>query len=158
MTTSNQLIPIGWREQVELPDWGLRRIRAKIDTGARTCAIDVAQIEHLPDGRVRFKVVARTRPKRRTKWIEADAVRTTTVRSSTGQSQERVICLTRLVIGAVDQVVEISLVRRRGMLCRMLVGRRAIAGVFAVDVSHKFLATRRPGSRGQPTRDPKPRT
>ena len=25
---------IGWKEYVEFPDWNLRRVRAKVDTGA----------------------------------------------------------------------------------------------------------------------------
>ena len=39
---------IGWTEFVDLPDWGVKRLRAKIDTGARTSALHVENIEELP--------------------------------------------------------------------------------------------------------------
>mgnify|MGYP002625432361 FL=1 len=85
MSQEDDLTRIGWRERVDLPDWGLRRVRAKIDTGARTSAIDVAQIEELEDGRIRFEVVSRTRPKRVTRWVEAYPVRRSVVRPSSGE-------------------------------------------------------------------------
>lgn len=131
----SDLAMIGWRERVDLPDWDVRRIRAKIDTGARTSAIDVPNIEHLPDGRVRFEVVVRNHPKRVTKWVDAATVRRSVVKPSSGERQERVVCRTTLGIGGIEHEIELSLVCRRGMLCRMLIGRTALAGVFCVDPS-----------------------
>jgi hypothetical protein len=121
---------VGWREYVALPDWGIKRLKAKIDTGARTSAIHVGALEELPDGRVRFEVVVREKPSRRTTLVEARPVRRTTVKPSHGRKQERFVFRTRLVVGPVDREIELSLVSRKGMLCRMLVGRRALpAGV-----------------------------
>jgi hypothetical protein len=134
-----QLTMVGWREQIALPDWGISRIRAKIDTGARTSAIDVATIEHLDDGRVRFEVVRRQRPDRRTKWIVAEPVRSTVIKPSSGHRQERVVCRTRMRLGAIEHEIEVSLVCRKSMLCRMLVGRSALADFFCVDPSRKYL-------------------
>src|SRR5437764_4654012 len=36
---------IGWKEYVEFVEWGVGRVKAKIDTGARTSALDVASYE-----------------------------------------------------------------------------------------------------------------
>ena len=43
-------LAIGWQEYVALLDWGIRRLKVKIDTGARTSAIDVASYELRHDG------------------------------------------------------------------------------------------------------------
>mgnify|MGYP006266703527 CR=1 FL=1 len=139
---------IGWRERVDLPDWGLRNVRAKIDTGAKISAIDVAQIEELGDGSLRFEVVYRLTPTRRTKWVTASPSRRSVVKPSHGQTQDRHVCLTRLVMGGVEQEIELSLVCRQAMLCRMLIGREALEGRYAVDPSRKYLlGTSRRGGR-----------
>jgi len=41
-------IHIGWKETVDLPDWGIHNIVAKADTGARRSAIDVKNLKRLP--------------------------------------------------------------------------------------------------------------
>lgn len=133
-------IVIGWREKIDLPEWGLRRVRAKIDTGARTSAIDVSEIEEIEPGRVRFRIVYHHDPERVTRWIYADTVRTSTVKPSHGEPQERFVCEALVRIGRVKRRVEISLVSRKGMLCRMLLGRTALNGLL-VDAGNKYLLT-----------------
>jgi hypothetical protein len=139
MSADRSLPVIGWRERVDFPDWGLKRIRAKIDTGARTSAIDVARIENLPDGRIRFEVVSKTSPVRRTRWVEATPVRTSVVKPSRGETQQRHVCRTRIRIGQLERDIEVSLVCRSGMLCRMLLGRTALAGAVLVNPADKYL-------------------
>src|SRR6266849_4253294 len=34
-------LTIGWKERVDFPAWSIRRVKVKIDTGARTSALDV---------------------------------------------------------------------------------------------------------------------
>lgn len=138
------LYTMGWRERVALPDWRIRGVRAKIDTGARTSAIHVQAFEQLPNARVRFEVVMRERPERKTKWVEADVVRESIVKPSSGEPQVRPVVLTTLVIGPLRVQAEVGLVCRQGMLCRMLVGRRAIAGLAVVDPSARNLLSSLP--------------
>src|ERR1700761_2857971 len=55
---------IGWRERLSLPSLGLQRIKAKIDTGARTSVLHVAWLEETQrDGAMwlRFGVSMRRR-------------------------------------------------------------------------------------------------
>ncbi len=139
MPETEQLV-VGWREFVDLPEWGIRGVRAKIDTGARTSAIHVAEIDYVEGERVRFKVVYRERPVRKTKWIEADLIRQAVVKPSSGKRQERPVVRTIIRIGSRDHEAELSLVNRKGMLCRMLVGRKALEGAFLVDPGRTHVA------------------
>ncbi len=143
MTSSPSLPTIGWKERVDFPDWGLRGVRAKIDTGARTSVVDVATIEELDDGRLRFEVVVRAKPTRKTRWVEATPARSSVVKPSSGEPQERHVVTTRIRVGPFEQEIELSLVCRQNMLCRMLLGRTALAGHFVVDPSQAFLLTER---------------
>jgi len=150
LSKPDSLIRIGWRERVDLPDWDLSGVRAKVDTGARTSVIDVAEIQHIGEGRVRFEVVWRHTPVRLTKWVEADAVRTSRVKPSTGELQERVVCKTLLRVGEHEQEIEIGLVCRKNMRCRMLIGRKALSGLFLVDPSRAHLLTKRRPRKERP--------
>ena len=129
---------IGRREYVAFPDWGIRGVEAKIDTGARTSAIHVDNIKRLRGERVRFDVVlSRLKPDKRVR-VEADVVRFTRIRSSTGHQQERFVVAARIRIGEISRKIELSLVSRKQMLCRMLLGRLALSD-FLIDVDVKHL-------------------
>ena len=54
---------IGWREWIRMPDLGVRLIKVKVDTGARTSALHVDDLEYLPRNMLRFCV----HPKQRTR-------------------------------------------------------------------------------------------
>lgn len=131
----------GWREIVALPDWGIRRIRAKLDTGARTSVIHVADLEVVAGDLLRFDIVlARNEPLRRIR-VEAPLTRIARVRSSTGHEQVRYFVQTRMRLGPVDRLIEISLVCRARMRHRMLLGRSALAGDFIVDPARRYLVS-----------------
>jgi hypothetical protein len=51
-------------------------------------------------------------------------------------------------------LIEVSLVSRHKMKCRMLIGRAALAGSFLVDPEHDRLLTKRPVRK----RKPKPKS
>ncbi|WOO43446.1 ATP-dependent zinc protease family protein [Rubellicoccus peritrichatus] len=135
------LMIIGWREWIELPDWGLR-IRAKADTGAKSSAIDCAEIVELPNNRVRFTVRLDRKDKKRVTLEEPIMLRKR-VRSSTGNGQDRIFVETTLKLGQVEKRVMVSLVCRKIMIHRMLLGRETLSGSFVVDSSVDHWATPR---------------
>ena len=134
---------IGWREYVDLPDWDLHGIRAKADTGARSSAMDVSHLEVLPGNRVRFEVVARRGEHEERRLIEAEIVRRTRVKSSFGDTRERLFVATTLWVAGQKLRAEVGLVNRENMLTSMLLGRRTLEDHFLVDPGHCYLHGRR---------------
>ncbi len=156
---------IGWRERIDLPDWGIRNLIAKIDTGARTSAIDVEALELLPRRRVRFRVHLSRNHRHLHKTVEAKLVRDARVRSSLGHVHERLLVRTTIRIGPFEKEIEIGLVSRPDMLCRVLLGRSALEHDFVVDPARRYLlsgsaktrrAAARPGVRKSAGKDGSP--
>ncbi len=138
---------IGWKESIDLPDWGIADITAKTDTGARRSAIDVENIVELPGNRVQFEVAADRRTGQLKTTVVADIEHQTHVRSSNGQQHERYFVATRVRVGKTVKKIELSLSNRKHMQCRMLLGRLALDGDFLVDCSKSFIT--------RPNRKPK---
>jgi len=138
-----ELATIGWSEYVDLPDWGITRLKAKTDTGARTSALHVEDLKALPDGRIQFHVVHGSRRSPKTSPIIAQPVKWGRVRSSNGHYVERWFVRTTLQIGPILKEIEISLVSREKMLFRMLIGRKALERTFLVDPSKRSILTKR---------------
>lgn len=134
---------IGWKETVDLPDWGIEHIISKSDTGARRSAIDVKNIVELSGNRVQFDIVVDRKDRSRTRTVVADIDHCTHVRSSNGERHERYFVRTRVVISGVVKEVEFSLVSRASMVCRILLGRKALEGDFLVDSSEKHVSRAR---------------
>ncbi|MGJ3241888.1 MAG: ATP-dependent zinc protease family protein [Opitutales bacterium] len=129
---------IGWKEVISLPDWGIDGLIAKSDTGARGSAIDVRNLTVLSGDRVRFHVVLNRRDRENTREVVAPIASRVRIRSSNGQMQERYRVRTLLRIGHVEKEIELSLVSRRNMICRVLLGRRELSGDFLVDPEAKY--------------------
>lgn len=130
---------IGVAERIDLPDWGVEQLRVKIDTGARTSALHVDDVERLPGNRVRFTVVLDRKRAHRRVLVEAKIARIARVRSSSGRAQERIFVATTMKLGGVEKEIEISLASREPMIFRMLLGRSALHHDFLVDPSHRYL-------------------
>ena len=136
------LLPIGWKEYIAFPEWGLRRLRAKIDTGATTSALDVAScdVEDTPSGPMaRLSVVLNRRRPDKVKVVRLPVVRTVVVRNSSGSAESRPVVAALMRLGPVEKRIHITLTRRKGMRCRMLLGREALSGAFLVDVRRKYV-------------------
>lgn len=145
-------IVIGWREFVDLPEWGLFGIRAKADTGARSSAIDIDHLEELPGGKVRFQVVADRRGDGIRRTIEASLSRQSRVRSSLGDAYPRVFVETTVRLGGTVVRAEIGLVSRKNMISRMLLGRRFLEGIFLVDSGRRYIHRAEPPADGPPSK------
>lgn len=141
MTQRPSPVLIGWTEYVDLPEWGVRRLRAKVDTGARSSALHVENIEELGRGFVRFDVVLHRLKRDRRIHVRTHISRRSRVRSSNGQIETRYFVETLMRLGPVEKRVEVSLVDRRRMIHRMLLGRTALSGPFLIDVDRRMVQT-----------------
>jgi hypothetical protein len=130
---------IGWKEVIDLPEWGVRSLLAKADTGARGSAIDVSSIERVSETKVKFSVVLNRKDRANGREVVANIVRCSRVRSSNGVVQERFVVRTSMRIGDDIHEVDFSLVSRKSMICRVLLGRLALAGHFLVDSETTYL-------------------
>jgi len=137
---------IGVAEYVDFPDWGVKSLRARIDTGARTSALHVENVRLLAGSRVRFDVRLRRDDPTARVTVETKVSRRTPVRSSTGQTEARLFVKAHVRLGGREQLIEVGLVDRRNMLYRMLLGRSALERRFLVDVSRRYVL----GSSVQP--------
>lgn len=140
-------IVLGWREWVALPALGIPRLRAKVDTGARSSALHVdAQWRYTEGGApwVGFRITPRRG--RGGEPVEACApvLDEREVADSGGRRTRRVFLATRLRLAGVEREIEINLADRRGMLFPMLLGRTAIAGAFTVDPARSSVHGRPP--------------
>lgn len=138
---------LGWREWLALPDLGLRSIKAKLDTGARSSSLHVEAIEEFERDRatwVRFALDAKTRSGRRARWFEAPLVDRRRVTDSGGRTELRPFIHTRVRLGKDSFEIETNLSSRHGMLFPMLLGRTALAGRVVVDPARSFVLGDRP--------------
>ena len=138
---------IGWREWVEFPEWNIR-MRAKADTGAKSSAIDCADITELPGERVRF-TVRLDRKEKKMLTLEAPIAVRKHVRSSTGHGHDRIFVETTLKLGRVEKTILVSLSCRKTMIHRLLLGRETLKEHFLVDSEVDHWAT--PKRRKKPT-------
>ncbi len=136
---------LGWREWVELPDLGIARVKAKLDTGALTSALHAAEIvafEREGVEWVRFVVHPEQRTERVEVGCEAPVVDVREIRSSTGHVTLRRTIRTPIRLAGRTWPIELTLVSRDEMGFRMLLGRRALRGRGLVDSGASFTAGR----------------
>ncbi len=145
-----ELPVLGWKEHVELPEWGLK-LRGKLDTGARSSALHVASFEPIEErtdptsgdwvSHVRFDVILGPKRAPRRHTIEAPLAGRKRVRDTGARAEDRPVVRTRIRCGPLDTIADITLTDRTGMNFRMLLGRLTLEGRALVDPAHGYLVT-----------------
>jgi hypothetical protein len=145
---------LGWKEHGALPDWGIRRLRMKLDTGARTSAIHVSEISIIEEETplVRFAVVLGRHPGARRRLVTTPLVGVRTVRDTGAKREQRPVVRTRVVVGPVETITEVTVTDRTGMNFRMILGRTALAETCLVDPSRGYVWSHPPPRRKNPGR------
>lgn len=134
---------IGWREWVTLPNLKLGRIKAKVDTGARSSCLDAVQVEMTGPERnrlVKFVVLHEVDGKTQRLTCESPLIDQRWVRSSDGRREFRPVVRTEVRLFDESWLIEVTLTSRAVMGFRMLLGRQAIRKRFVVDPARSFVA------------------
>ncbi len=133
---------IGAVEWVALPDLGVERLQARVDTGANSAALcmrDAEVFSHKKSDWVRFHVHLGYPKPTKMKLCTAPLVGTRSVRNPSGHLEERLVIETTLHLGWEKWLIELTLTNRENMSHRLLLGRSALLNRVLVNPSHEYL-------------------
>ena len=133
------LTPLGWREWVFLPSYNDFKLKAKIDTGARTSAIHATNIQVYPKNgseMVKFKIY-------QSNFfldIDTELVSYKKIKSSFGQTETRPTVHMKIQIGGEIWLTEITLAQRAKLTYPMLIGRNTLNKKHIIHSHRSYLA------------------
>lgn len=143
MKKKKEIKIIGWREWITLSKLGIKNIKVKVDTGARTSSLHAFDIEkYKRSGKeyVKFKVHPDQDSSKKVVTCKSEVLEYRKVKSSNGQSELRPVILTEVELLGEKWPIEITLTNRDEMGFRMLLGRASIKNKFLVNAGKSFYS------------------
>ncbi len=148
MIKSRSLPVIGWQEEVRFSNWKSVKMKAKVDTGAKTSAIHAEEYEVIrhpstsskiinEELRIKLRVGRKSNPK--FVWVKAPVVDYRNVKNSGGKIEERPFIETKIEISGFEFPIVLSVTNREKMKFPVLLGRSFLASKFLVDSGAKHL-------------------
>lgn len=134
---------IGRQDIIDLPNFGLENIEAKVDTGAYTSAINCSRVKvSTVNGQreLTFYLSGSKIHERKARRFKTSDFRLKKIKSSNGHMEERYVIKTVAIIYGKKIRMEFSLSDRSNMKFPILLGRKMLTGRFIVDVSKKNLS------------------
>ncbi|AZQ60902.1 peptidase [Flammeovirga pectinis] len=131
---------IGRVDKVDFPELSLKNIKVKVDTGAYTSSIHCSEIKEIEVDQIKkltFKVLDSECNKFKDKVITEENYQKRSIKSSFGDSEERFIIQSEIILFNTTYPIELSLTNRRDMKYPILIGRKFLSGKFIVDTSIK---------------------
>lgn len=134
-------VVIGKEEWCDLSELGLPAIKARIDSGAKTSSLHAFNIHTFEeDGRkfAHFDIHPVQGNRKIIQSCRGLVVDQRAVKSSSGDTEKRLVIRTPLTMGEETWDIEITLTNRDAMGYRMLLGREAMAGRTLIDPDASF--------------------
>ena len=150
----SNLEPLGWREWIAFPEFNIPKIKAKIDTGAKSSALHAFMVEPFERDSapwVRFAIHPVQGDTDTVVVCEAPVVDRRIVRDSGGHYELRYVIDALIAIGENLIRAEVTLTDRDTMVFRVLLGRSALRSRYVVHPGESYL-------QGKPARKKKTRT
>ena len=124
---------LGEIDRFNLPEFNLKYINSRIDTGAKTSSIHSTNIKILKNNFVEFQLFGKYKFQKKIHKIA-------NVKSSNGIEEKRVFIKSIIEIFDKTYEIELSLNNRANMQFPLLVGRELLEKGFVVDVSQQNLS------------------
>jgi hypothetical protein len=137
---------IGRRDRVDLPEFGLEDVEAKVDTGAYSNALHCHHIElkEVNDEWILyFGVLDKEHEDHKGKIFHTKNYSKKIVKSSNGTSEERFVISTRVIVFGKARKIKFSLTDRSNMKYPILLGRRFLSKRYIVNVDRKNISYHR---------------
>lgn len=136
-------ITIGRADKIDLPDFELFNIDAKIDSGAYTSAINCTKVKvKTINGEkvLSFSIAGNRIHEKRARSFSTTNFVQKRIKSSNGEIEERYVVKTHIVLFGHKILTEFSLSDRSKMKFPILLGRKLLRLGFVVDVRKKNLS------------------
>ena len=145
MKTRPKKLMIGWRETVSLPDVGIHRFAAKLDTGALTTALHATEMRRVrAEGRDWVEFMPDHNGLDVAHACRLPLLHRRSITNTSGVPEERFIVATTLRIGDRQERIEVSLTDRSDMTYPIIIGRSAMRLLrLTVDPTRSWLHSKR---------------
>lgn len=143
--STEDLLIMGWRESISLPEFGIDKMIAKLDSGAVLSSLHATEIERLRrrgETWIRFVTWSDVPGDQSSYRCEARWLSDRTIRSSSGCIEQRPSIETLLYIGGFQWPIEVTLCDRSSLECKLLLGRSALSDRCLIDCSRSHLYSR----------------
>jgi hypothetical protein len=135
---------IGRHDKADFPELMLKNLSVKTDTGAYTSSIHCHDIQEVGEEEgtsyIEFYLLDPAHPKYVDKKFKTRKYERRIIKSSFGESEERYIITTVVVMFGQEYPIELSLSERSNMKYPVLLGRKFLNKKFIVDTEEKNLS------------------
>lgn len=143
MTTPKNKMTIGRKDVIDLPDFKIYDLDAKVDTGAYTSSLHCSRIrKEMIDGQeqLTFYLSGHSLHEKKSRKFSTTDFIQKNIKSSNGHIEQRYVIKTHVTLFDRTFKAEFSLADRSSMKNPVLLGRKLLANRYVVDVSKKDLS------------------